>query len=192
MIDMYRASVSLYQLHLNTILMLKTQVDKFQFIMTLECRQTSNIRHKIPNLNVSRLVLLLSLTNPLKPGVTSRMKLKQSMVKIHVSPQQSYCLLRCYLYYWLDCICYVKSTNCSQPQRGISAAHIIRERRQTWNISRLNLAEALTLTELAETNVLSGSIFDIANALFDLWILYANITSMKNKDTLHNVTFDNV
>ena len=39
-------------------------------------RQISNIRHtKSPNLNVFRLVLQLSLPNPLKPGVQSRMKM---------------------------------------------------------------------------------------------------------------------
>ena len=40
------------------------------------CRQTSNIRRtKLRNLNVSRLVLQLSLSNPLKPGFKSRMKM---------------------------------------------------------------------------------------------------------------------
>ena len=39
-------------------------------------RQTSNIRRiKSQNLNISRLVLPLSLSNPLKPGVKSRMKM---------------------------------------------------------------------------------------------------------------------
>ena len=39
-------------------------------------RKISNIRHtKSPNLNVSRLVLQLSWPNPMKPGVTSRMKM---------------------------------------------------------------------------------------------------------------------
>ena len=39
-------------------------------------RKISNIRRtKSPNLNVSRLVLLLSLPNPTKPGVKSRMKI---------------------------------------------------------------------------------------------------------------------
>ena len=41
-----------------------------------EDRQTSNISHtKSQNLNASRLVLHLSLPNPLKPGVKSRMKI---------------------------------------------------------------------------------------------------------------------
>ena len=47
-------------------------------VMTLQSlyRQTSNIRHtKSENLNVSRLVLQLSLRNLLKPGVKSRMKM---------------------------------------------------------------------------------------------------------------------
>ena len=39
-------------------------------------RKISNIRHtKSPNLNVSHLVLQLSLPNPMKPGVKSRMKM---------------------------------------------------------------------------------------------------------------------
>ena len=39
-------------------------------------RNTSNIRHtKYQNINDSRLVLQLSLPNPLKPGVKSRMKM---------------------------------------------------------------------------------------------------------------------
>ena len=39
-------------------------------------RKISNIRHtKSQNLNDSRLVLLLSLPNPLKPSVKSRMKM---------------------------------------------------------------------------------------------------------------------
>ena len=41
-----------------------------------KCRKISNIRcTKSPNLNVSRLVLQLSLHNPMKPGVKSRMKM---------------------------------------------------------------------------------------------------------------------
>ena len=50
------------------------------FTVPIEKRETyceiSNTRHtKSQNLNVSRLVLQLSLPNPLKPGVKSRMKL---------------------------------------------------------------------------------------------------------------------
>ena len=42
----------------------------------LDYRKISNIsRTKSPNLNVSRLVVQLSLPNPMKPGVMSRMKM---------------------------------------------------------------------------------------------------------------------
>ena len=55
-------------------------------------RKISNIRcTKSPNLNVSLLVLQLSLSNPMKPGVKSRMK----MLQLHLSDRQFYCLLRC-------------------------------------------------------------------------------------------------
>ena len=41
-----------------------------------KCRKISNISHtKSPNLNVSRLALQLSLPNPMKPGVKSRMNM---------------------------------------------------------------------------------------------------------------------
>ena len=44
--------------------------------LELYYRKISNIgRTKSPNLNVSRLVLQLSLPNPIKPGVKSRMKM---------------------------------------------------------------------------------------------------------------------
>ena len=47
-----------------------------QDVRMLEHCQVSNIRHtKSRNLNVSYLVLLLSLLNPLKPGVMSRMEM---------------------------------------------------------------------------------------------------------------------
>ena len=61
---------------------------------------TSNIsRTKSQNLNVSDLVLMLSLSNPLKPGVKSRMKMwlehrRQAMLQIHLSDRLFYCLLR--------------------------------------------------------------------------------------------------
>ena len=64
----------------------------------------SNIRRtKSPNLNVSRLVVQLSLPNPMKPGVKLRMKMqleqrRQAMLRLHLSDQQFYCLLRCDLY----------------------------------------------------------------------------------------------
>ena len=55
--------------------------------------QSSNkSRPKFQNLNVSRLVLQLSLPNPMKPGVKSRMKMelehrRQVMFKLHLSDQ---------------------------------------------------------------------------------------------------------
>ena len=53
-------------------------------------RQTSDIsRTKSKNINVSRLVMQLSLPNPLKPGVKSRMKIeleqrRQAMLQLHL------------------------------------------------------------------------------------------------------------
>ena len=69
-------------------------------------RQTSNsnISHtKSQHFNVSRLVLQLSLSNPMKPGVNSKMKMQlgqhqQAMLQLHLSDQQFYCLLKCHLY----------------------------------------------------------------------------------------------
>ena len=69
--------------------------------------QFSNIRRtQSPIINVSRLVLQMSLPNPLKPGVKLRMKMlleqrRQAMLQLHLSDQQFYCLLRCALYYRL-------------------------------------------------------------------------------------------
>ena len=40
---------------------------------------------KFPNLNVSRLVLQLILSNPLKPGVMSSMKMQQATLQLYVS-----------------------------------------------------------------------------------------------------------
>ena len=71
-------------------------------------RKISNTRHtKSPNLNVSRLVLQLSLPNPMKPVVKSRMKMwleqrRQAMLQLHLSDRQFYCLLKCVLYQRLD------------------------------------------------------------------------------------------
>ena len=71
-----------------------------------EYRQISNIScTKSQNLNVSHLALQLSLPNPLKPGVKSRMKMqleqyRQAMLKLH----QIDCLLRCGLYQRFDSI----------------------------------------------------------------------------------------
>ena len=70
----------------------------------LTYRQFSNIkRTQSPNINVSRLVLQLSLPNPLKPRVKLRMKMEleqrgQAMLQLHLSDQQCYFLLRCILY----------------------------------------------------------------------------------------------
>ena len=55
------------------------------------------------NLNVSRLVLQLSLPNLLKPGYNWKMKMsleqrRQVMLQLHLSDQQFYCLLKCSLY----------------------------------------------------------------------------------------------
>ena len=59
--------------------------------------------HQIQNLNVSRLVLQLSLPNPLKPCVKSKMKMQleqrpQATIQLHLRDQQFYWLLRCDLY----------------------------------------------------------------------------------------------
>ena len=58
---------------------------------------------KSQHLNVTRFVLQLSLPNPLKPGVKSRMKMwleqrRQEMLQLHLSDQLLYRLLRCDLY----------------------------------------------------------------------------------------------
>ena len=65
-------------------------------------RQFSNIsRTQSPNINVSCLILRLSLPNPLKSRVKLRMKMleqrRQAMLQLHLSDQQFYCLLRCIL-----------------------------------------------------------------------------------------------
>ena len=67
-------------------------------------RNISNIRRtKSPNLTVYRLILQLSLLNPMKPSAKSRMKMeleqrRQAMLQLHLSDRQFYCLLRCDLY----------------------------------------------------------------------------------------------
>ena len=54
----------------STIYMVASNEDKSSY------RKISNIkRTKSPNLNVSRPVMQLSLPNPMKPGVKSRMKM---------------------------------------------------------------------------------------------------------------------
>ena len=84
---------------------------------------------KSPNLTVPRLVSQLSLPNPMKPGVNSRMNMKleqrqQALLQIHLSDQQFYCLLWCVLYWRLygaysDVLCndtYKRST--ARAKRG--------------------------------------------------------------------------
>ena len=69
-----------------------------------ECRQTSSLsRTKSRGLNVSRILLQLSLPKPLK----SRMKMqleqhRQAIRQLQLSDQQFQYLLRCYLYYRID------------------------------------------------------------------------------------------
>ena len=57
-----------------------------------DCRQTFDIRRtKCQNLNVSRLVLELSLRNPLKPCAKSGMKMcleQQALIELHLGYQQ--------------------------------------------------------------------------------------------------------
>ena len=66
---------------------------KISYFMPILLCQTSNLSHtKSPNLNMSCLVLQLSLPNPLKPGVKSRMKMKLEqhwlmMLQLHLSDQ---------------------------------------------------------------------------------------------------------
>ena len=76
----------------------------------LTCRKVFNTtRTKSQNLNDSRLVLQLSLTNPLKPDVKPRMKMleqrRQAILHLHLSDPQFNCLLRCGLYQRHDAIC---------------------------------------------------------------------------------------
>ena len=80
------------------------QKQKFQSCAIILYRQISNIRRtNSQTLNVSRLVLQLSLPNPLKSGIKSRMKMyleerRQAMLQLHMSDQQCYCLVGCVLY----------------------------------------------------------------------------------------------
>ena len=58
-----------------------------------------NIRHTNSQIsNVPRLVLQLSLPNPLKPSVKSRKEMWQALLQLHLSDQQLYYQLRCALY----------------------------------------------------------------------------------------------
>ena len=73
--------------------------NSFTWHLILQTKMPSNLSCKsqqIPTL-VSRLVLQLSLPNPMKPGVKSRMKMqleqrRQAMFQLHLSNQQFYCL----------------------------------------------------------------------------------------------------
>ena len=68
-------------------------------------RQVSNMRRtKSQHFKDSRTVLRLSLQNPVKPYVKSRMKMqleqrRQAMLQLHLNDGQFYCLLRCNLYW---------------------------------------------------------------------------------------------
>ena len=68
----------------------------------MKYRQTSGIdRTKSKNLNVSHLVFQLPLSNPLNPGVKSRIKMQleqRRQAMLHLSDLQVYCLLGCDLY----------------------------------------------------------------------------------------------
>ena len=66
-----------------------------QFIDFCYCQTSIIKRTKSQNLNVSRLVWQLSLSNPLKSGVKSRMKMqpeqrRQAMLQLHPSDQEVY------------------------------------------------------------------------------------------------------
>ena len=67
---------------------------------SVENSQTSNIRStKSPKINIFRLVLQSSLSNSLKPGVKSRIKMYlEQRWQLHLSGQQFHCLRRCDLY----------------------------------------------------------------------------------------------
>ena len=107
-------------------------------------RQTSNIRRiKSQNWNVSPVVLQLSLPNPLRPGVESRMKINmeqrlQAMLQLHLSDQQFYCLLRCGLYYWLDGRSYYPATNSGTSKR-VSYQSVKSQSIRRWGSPRFKL-----------------------------------------------------
>ena len=77
-------------------------------LSTMLTVKISNImRTKSQNLNVSRLVLQLSLRNILKLSVQWRVKMyleqrRQAMLQLHLNDQKCDCLLKCVLYYRLD------------------------------------------------------------------------------------------
>ena len=67
------SSINIIAIIINTIIISLACVCVLLFD---DYRKLSNIRRtQSPNLNVSRLVLQLSLPNPMKPGVKSRMKM---------------------------------------------------------------------------------------------------------------------
>ena len=58
---------------------------------------------QIPKVKVSRLVLQFSLSNLLKPGIKSKMKMyleqsRKAMLQLHLSDQQLNSVLKCILY----------------------------------------------------------------------------------------------
>ena len=73
--------------------------------------EISSIRTiKSKNLSVSRLILPLSLRNPLKSGVKSNVKMllaqrRQAMLQLHLNDQQVHCLQCCDLYKRFDDMC---------------------------------------------------------------------------------------
>ena len=119
-------------------------------------RQFPNIRCTLSqNINVSRLVLQLSSPNPLKSGVKLRMKMlleqrRQAMLQLHLSDRQSYCLLRCVLYYRLYGTCHFHTT-------PLSAYHNIRMcvalwMKVPWNIENSLYHVFLICSERCEWN----------------------------------------
>ena len=82
----------------------KAQQSHVQMLLNTIYRKISIVRRtKFQNSNDTCLVLYLSLPDPLKPGVQSRMKMwleqrRQAMPQLHLSDQQVYYLLRCALY----------------------------------------------------------------------------------------------
>ena len=86
------------------IIICKRNFDSIIIVGMTTYRHVSNIRRiKSQHLKDSRTVLQLSLPNPLKPDVKSRMEMKleqrgQAMLQLHLSHRQLCCLLRCVLY----------------------------------------------------------------------------------------------
>ena len=71
--------------------------------INMYCQVSSIRRTKSQHLKDPRTVLWLSLSNPLKPDVKSRMKMlleqrRQVMLQLHLSDRQCYCLIGCHLY----------------------------------------------------------------------------------------------